>query len=70
MFAELFACLDCALVYNGNPWGKLVAIIGEDTYGLCKTPALIGLYGGWYTIKFRCGKLTRMLCTCIDCHSV
>ena len=33
MFVELFACLDCASAYDGNPWDELVAIIGEDEYG-------------------------------------
>ena len=57
MFTELFAQLDCALACDGNLASELFAIIGEDKHGLRETPASIGLYGGWYTIKFRPGKL-------------
>ena len=69
MFAELFVHLDCASAYDGNPWGELVAVIGEDEYVPHKTPASIRLFGWWYTIKFRPSKLMHVPCTCVDCHS-
>ena len=62
MFAELFAHLDCALAYDGNPWDELVVIIREDTYGPDETPVSIGMYGWWYTIEFRPSKLKCVFC--------
>lgn len=44
IFAELFACLDYELAYNGNPVDELVAVIGKNKYGPDETPTFIKLY--------------------------
>lgn len=62
--------LHCVSAYDGNPWGEVGAIIGEDEHGLHEIPASIRLYGGWYTIKFRPSKLMCMPCICVDWHFV
>lgn len=59
IFAELFAGMGCASVYDGNPAGELVAIIGGEEYGPRDTLATIGLYGGWYNVDFRPGDLVH-----------
>lgn len=56
-FTELFLCMDCASAYDGNPAAQFVADIGGEEYGQEDTLASIGLYSGWYTIKFRLGEL-------------
>lgn len=62
-FMELFSCRDCASACDGNPASELVADIGGEEYGPWDTPASFGLYGGWYTVKFRPGE-------CGACHLV
>ena len=60
MFAELFACLECAPNFDGNPENALsVALVlteGEVRYNLAITPALIGLHGTYYMVLFRPGE--------------
>lgn len=53
---ELFACHLSAEDFEGNPMGRLRAVIDGRAYGLNQTPRNIGLYGGRYTIVFRSGK--------------
>ena len=38
--------------FNGNLMDEFRATIGEEEYGLDKTPSTIGLHGGRYTIRF------------------
>ena len=59
-FAELFACLECAPNFDGNPENALhVALVlteGKVWYNPAITPALIGLHGAYYTVVFRPGE--------------
>ena len=70
MFAELFARLECAPNFDGNPENVLsVALVlteGEVRYSLAMTPALIGLHGAYYTVLFRPGEyIVCWLCALI-----
>ena len=60
MFAELFARLECAPNFNGNPEDALIAALvlteGKVRYNLAMTPALIGLHGAYYTVLFHPGE--------------
>ena len=59
-FAELFAQLECAPNFDGNPEDALSAAIvlteGEVRYDVAMTPALVGLHGAYYTVLFRPGE--------------
>ena len=48
--AELFARHLLASGFDRNPPDKFIAGIGGSEYGPDETPALIGLYGAWYTV--------------------
>ena len=54
--AELFAWHPLSRSFVGNPSGKFKAEIGDTKYGLNKTPGLIGLYSGRYTIELHPGE--------------
>ena len=55
-FAELFARLECAPNFDGNPEDALSADIvltdGKVRYDVAMTPALVGLHGAYYTVLF------------------
>ena len=61
-FAELFARLECAPNFDGNPENALsVALVlteGKVRYNLAMMPALIGLHGAYYIVLFRPGEYT------------
>jgi hypothetical protein len=43
-------------VFEGNPMDRFRGVIDGRAYGPNQSPRSIGLYGGWYTIKFRPGE--------------
>lgn len=55
---DLFACLRCALNFNGNPHDKLFITIMPDyvEYDPAEMSASIGLHGAYYMFMFRPGE--------------
>ena len=60
MFTELFARLECAPNFDGNPQNVLrvahVLTEGKVRYNLAVTPVVIGLHGAYYMVLFRPGE--------------
>ena len=56
----MFARLECALNFDGNPENMLcVALVlteGEVWYNPAMTPVVIGLHGAYYMVLFRPGE--------------
>ena len=54
MFADLFACLECASYFDGNSHDELSVTIMPDNIGYdpVETSACIGLHGAYYTVVY------------------
>ena len=57
-FTDLFACLGCALNFDGNPYNELSVLIMTvlDEYNPGELPASIRLHEAYYTVVFRTGE--------------
>ena len=55
-FADLFAHLECAPNFDGNPEGMLHVALGDVGYNPVMTPALIRLHGAYYMVLFHPGE--------------
>ena len=64
MLVKLFTRHPPTYCFEGNSSKAFCAFIAGKEYGPNKMPEMIRLYRGWYTIMFRPGESSYVVCAC------